>query len=297
MKLFSECRRVFAGNRCISLPVYFIAFVLPLIASAQMPHHRDHRYEEIDDAEGARRLQAFRNQRLDGDFCFRFELEHLPRRGATERYLGTMWGSWNEEGPVTRIELSSESGHPQARRIDLILQNGPEPMAWSMDVESGDFVSLQGGAFFEPLLPGIVYTAFDLLMPFVYWSNYRYEGAERIRSRIARYFLMFPGADSSVPHWLHAVRVGIDDTYNALLNIEVLETAEQTRSSFTVESFKKVQGQWIVKRIVMKDSMSKDRTRFKVVSASVGLALDKAIFSPVDTMNVPTIPQSMFQSL
>ena len=89
---------------------------------------------------------------------------------------------------------------------------------------------------------------------------------------------------------------GIDDAYNALLHIEVLEKPDRKRSSFTVESFKKVQGQWIVKYIVMKDWKSRDRTRFKVLSASVGLSFPEAIFSPTGQW-IYRIPESMFKEL
>ena len=79
----------------------------------QQLHKEDKRYEVIDPVEGERRMVNFRRQRLDGDYCFHFELEHLPRRGESVRYYGTMWGSWNELGPLNRIELATEQGrHP-----------------------------------------------------------------------------------------------------------------------------------------------------------------------------------------
>ena len=59
----------------------------------------DSRYEEIDYEEGRTRLESFRAQRLDGDYCFRFQLEHMPRRAKTIRYRGTLWGTWNDLGP------------------------------------------------------------------------------------------------------------------------------------------------------------------------------------------------------
>ena len=62
--------------------------------------------ERIDAEEGAQRLAAFRRQRLEGDFCFEFELAHKPRRGRTIPYAGIMWGSWNESGPITRFRVS-----------------------------------------------------------------------------------------------------------------------------------------------------------------------------------------------
>ncbi len=279
-------------NFVLLVPFFLCADVRPF-----SPLKKDNRYEEIDRLEADRRLADFRNQRLIGDFCFRFELEHLPRRGATVRYYGTMWGSWNEQGPVTRIALQRHTEAEDELPLELILQNGPNAQAWLREDHSGRFVPIAGAALFEPLLPGVVYAPFDFLMPFLYWSDYRYEGAKRVRSRVARDFILSPGSTSEIPDWLEAVRIGIDDTYNALLTIDVLETAGAKRSSFTVESFKQVQGQWIVKRIVMKDWETKDRTRFKVLSASVGLHLNEAAFSPEAEIDAPIINELMFEKM
>ena len=264
---------------------------------AKQPPSADNRYEVIDPEEGERRMNMFRRQRLDGDYCFRFELEHLPRRGKTIRYYGTMWGSWNEQGPVTRIQVASEPGVLVAnddKQIEMILQNGPSPYAWLRGSLTEDFVELSGDALLSPILPEIVYAPFDMQMPFLYWDDFRYEGPVRVKSRIAQTFLMLPPDDVG---WANSVRVGIDDAYNALLRIEVMSADSEPRSQFTVESFKKVQEQWIVKRITLKDNETGDRTRFKVRAASVGLILPEEIFLPEVNVSFPTIPESMFEIL
>ena len=78
----------------------------------------------------------------------------------------------------------------------------------------------------------------------------------------------------------------MDDTYNALWRVEVVHDDESVHSRFAVESFKKVQEQYIVKRITLTDYPGKDRTTFDVVDASVGLKLDEALF------DLPTEPAS-----
>lgn len=252
------------------------------------------RYKVIDAEEGARRLEAFRLQRLEGDFCFRFELEHLPRRGSTVHYYGTMWGSWNENGPISRIEL--KTGAEREQSIQLILQNGKDAKAWLRNHEGSPFIALKGEALFAPIVSGVVYTPFDLQMPFIFWQNYSYEGPTRVRSRIAQNFLMYPPEKENALDQVHAVRVGIDDAYNTLLKIDIYEAEEQIRSSFLVESFKEVQGQWIVKRIVMKDNKSRNRTRFKVHGAAVGLNLPDEIFMPETSIPMPVLPDSIFEN-
>ena len=58
-----------------------------------------------------------------------------------------------------------------------------------------------------------------------------------------------------------------------------------------------MQSQWIVKRIVLKDVVSGDRTRFKVRAASVGLILPKQVFLPQKDAFLPLIPEAMFQDV
>ncbi|MDQ8207030.1 hypothetical protein QEH52_05895 [Coraliomargarita sp. SDUM461003] len=245
-----------------------------------MPH--------IDVEEGAQRLEAFRRQRLDGDFCFEFELEHKPRRARTVRYQGTMWGSWNDLGPITRFRVepvgkSSVAPVEAPQVVELIIQNGVSPQVWLRRSESESFRLVQGQALFEPILPDLLYSPFDLQMPFVYWEQFTYEGPTLVgATRVAQQFLMHPPEGSaSAARGISGVRVGLDDTYNALWRIEVMDTDEEVASRFAVESFQKVQEQYIVKRITLTEYPSKDRTTFDVESASVGISLDRELFSPL----------------
>jgi hypothetical protein len=243
--------------------------------------------DRIDAEEGAAKLAAFRNQRLAGDFYFEFQLEHKPRRARTVRYDGRMWGTWNAEGPVSRILIyptpsSREPMGEPANPVELIVQNGSEPEAWIRRSPEVDFQPVAGQALFEPILPGLLYAPFDLQMPFVYWDTFHYEGPTlAMGSRVAQQFLMLPPEGSpSGDRGIAGVRIGLDDTYNALLTIEVVDAEDAVNSRFAVESVQKLQEQYIVKRITLTDYPSKDRTTFKVESASVGLSLERDLFEP-----------------
>lgn len=257
--------------------------------------------EHIDTMEGARRLSDFRQQRLDGDFCFQFELEHKPRRAQTVRFEGIMWGSWNELGPVTRFKVSPRRDEvDEAARtphtVELIIQNGAAPAAWIRHAARGAFRPIEGEALFEPILPGLLYSPFDLQMPFIYWQDFVYEGPSLVgASRVAQQFLMLPPAESaSAERGISGVRVGLDDTYNALWRIEVMNTSGELASRFAVESFRKVQEQYIVKRITLTDYPSKDRTTFDVKAASVGISLSSDLFDPLPAASVDArVPERM----
>lgn len=254
----------------------------------------------IDAEEGAAKLAAFRGQRLAGDFYFEFQLEHKPRRARTVRYDGMMWGTWNEQGPLSRIVIYPNAANhgtvPETERpVELIVQNGQVPAAWIRRSGEADFKPIQGQALFEPILPGLLYSPFDLQMPFVYWERFEYEGpALAMGSRVAQQFLMLPPEDSpSAQRGISGVRIGLDDTYDALLTIEVLGADEKPGSRFAVESVQKLQSQYIVKRITLTDYPSKDRTTFNVNAASVGLSLSRDLFAPDASIEAEApIPES-----
>jgi len=238
--------------------------------------------ERIDQEEGAQRLASFREQRLDGDYVFEFQLEHKPRSAPTVRYDGVMWGTWNESGPLTRLQIlprrADETSTPEPL-VDLIVQNGVQPRAWRKN-DRGNFELMQGEALFEPILPEVVYSVFDLLMPFIYWEKFIYEGPDLFgASRVAQNFLMLPPEGSeSERQGIKAVRIGLDDTYNALWRVEILGEEDEVRSKFAVRSFKKVQEQYIVNRITLTEYPARDATTFRVIEASVGLLIDEAMF-------------------
>jgi hypothetical protein len=273
-------------------------------AGGERESARPSRMEHIDVAEGAQRLEAFRQQRLEGDFCFKFELEHKPRRARTVRYAGTMWGSWNEWGPITRFRVlpASEQAGGEGdlqQAVELIIQNGVSPQVWLRRSDDVPFQLVQGQALFEPILPDLLYSPFDLQMPFVYWDDFTYEGPTLIgATRVAQQFLMQPPVGSaSAARGISGVRGGLDDTYIALWRIEVMDTEGAVASRFAVESFQKVQEQYIVKRITLTDYSSKDRTTFDVKAASVGVSLEREIFSPDSLLSVDGVPTQVMEEL
>ncbi|MFU8848533.1 MAG: hypothetical protein ACNA77_07430 [Opitutales bacterium] len=270
-------------THCFLAVVGLFFALIPLAAQRPGGHEARRGMERIDQEEGVRRLEAFRQQRLQGDYLFEFQLEHKPRRARTVRYDGIMWGSWNEKGAVTRIKLFAAEAAPDASeaRLELIVQNGSEPEAWMRRDATASFKRVEGEAVFEALLPGLTYSVFDLQMPFIYWDEFIYEGPSLVGvSRVGQNFLMLPPEGSpSAQRGIRGVRVSLDDTYNALWRVEVVLDEETVGSKFAVESFKKVQEQYIVKRITLTEYPSRDKTTFNVKEASVGLQLDPDLFA------------------
>ena len=271
-------------------------------AQLRMGGERASRFmERIDTEEGTKRLTAFRRQRLKGDFCFEFELAHKPRQGPTIPYAGIMWGSWNESGPITRLRVfldrpKNDEFINSSQVVELIIQNGVTPQAWIRCNDGSDFELIEGEELFEPIMPGLLYSPFDLQMPFVYWKDFTYEGPTLVgATRIAQQFFMQPPAlSASAQRGISGVRVSLDDTYNALWRIEVMNAENEVSSRFAVESFKKIQDQYIVKRITLTDYSSRDRTTFEVKAAAVGISLNQNLFCPVSALSIEmSVPSSM----
>lgn len=240
--------------------------------------------ERIDADEGAARLASFRSQRLDGDFRFEFTLEHVPQFDPKFRYKGTMWGSWNEQGAISRFSIKVPHKESPDELIDLIIQSGIEPKVWSRKNVDASFHLVDGEGLFKPIIPGIVYTPFDLLMPFIYWTDYSYVGPVRKSSRVAQQFDLYPPEDSIyAARGITKVRVGLDNEYDTLLFVEVNGADSEPKSKFSVEGWKRVDGRVIVKTISLEDLTTSDRTRFIVDDAEVGLTLN-----PLEYFNATT---------
>lgn len=277
----------------------FFFIVVLSSAKASSENTRNRFSKNLSAEEGQRFLERFRAQRLQGDYCFKFLLEHLPRRGRTVRYQGTLWGSWNEAGPVSRISLNPVASLGEASTVpplEWVVQNGQNPQVWARQGNSPAFTPLGDAALMEPLFQGVLYRPFDLLMPFIYWEDYQCEGIKTIGTRIVQQFLMQPPSEVAFPG-LSAVRLALDSQYQALLRIEILNTEDKAITRFDVESFKKVQEQYIVKRITLGDRLSGERTRFKVIAAAVGLELPLSTFDAQNFSEAPQIPSEQFTDL
>lgn len=249
---------------------------------------------QITREEGEQFLDTFRRSGMAGDYAWDFRLIVRPRRGEEMIYQGRIWGTFTPTGPVTRLRIAE----PDAEVIDLLLQNGPRPRAWRWDPASGKGEPVDGAALFRPVLASSDYTIFDLIMPFVYWQEWEYEGTARVRGRPAHHFLMYPPAGDPAQDRAGGVRMIIDAAFNALLRAEWVNERGRALRTFSVVSFKKVGEHWIVRTIDLTDPVTRDRTRFDVTAAAVGLELPREIFSPESLGSEPGEPgDTVFERL
>lgn len=229
-----------------------------------------------DAAEIARILVQFRQTGIAGDYYLEFELRTLPRRGEEKSFQGKMWGSRNVEGSITRVSLKDGTGQEQR----LLVQNGGRAAVWRLKDQRAS--QLDSAATFEPLIPGVNLTAFDLQMPFLYWPGVTLERIARsMRGRPAHVFIFRPPAEFVAKNPpLGAVRAYLDTQYNAPTQIETLDRNGRVTKTLSLLDLKKVGEQWIPKSFEVRDEATRDKTRLNVTAAALGLALPSAIFAP-----------------
>ncbi len=228
-----------------------------------------------DAAEIARILVQFRQTGIAGDYFLDFELKSLPRRGEEKSFTGRMWGSRNQDGSITRVALTGSDG----REHRLLVQNGGAAAVWHLVDQR--VTELDVARLFEPVVPGVNLTAFDLQMPFLYWPGVTLEKIARMRGRPAHVFIFRPPATFAAKNpAVGAVRAYLDTQYNAPTQIETIGKDGRVTKTLSLLDLKKIGEQWIPKSFEVRDEITRDKTRLVVSAAALGLALPSATFAP-----------------
>jgi len=254
------------------------------------PPARYFQFGEPNQAEGRKILEDFRQKGLSGDYYLEFNLRVLPRRGETRVVTGgRLWGSRNDQGPVSRVELPAGEGMAAQR---LLVQSGPQGAVWVAPLAGISTApgALDPTALFAPLA-GTDLTAFDLQMPFIYWGDFVFEGMAPVGGRPAHVFLLYPPEDIAArkPE-LFGVRVYLDTQFGALVQAQQIGAEERVLKSITVLDFKKVDDQWMMKTIDVRDESTRNKTQFVVTGAALGLDFSGVLFEPANLAESITPP-------
>ena len=254
------------------------------------PPARYVQFGQPDQTEGRKILENFRQQGIAGDYYLEFELHVLPRRGDSRVVSGgRLWGGRNEIGPVSRVDLPAVEG-VSARR--LLVQNGATGSVWISGTTATASLAgaLDSTALFAPLA-GTDLTAFDLQMPFLYWNDFVFEGVAPVRGRPAHVFLVYPPVDiAALKPELTGVRVYLDTQFGALVQAQQIGAEERVLKSITVLDLKKVDDQWMVKTIDLRNESTRNKTQFVVTGAALGLDFAGGLFDPTSLGSAVTPP-------
>lgn len=248
-----------------------------------------------DQAKGRELLEDFRQRGIAGNYFLQFELRVMPRRGAERTVPGYLWGARNERGPISRIVLWPGVAAQEQR---LLVQSGAESALWTQQPGAGGGAPMDPAALFQPL-SNTDLTPFDLQMPFTFWEDFVFEGVTRLRERPAHVFLMYPpdGVAAQKPE-LTGVRMYLDAEHHALIQAEQIGQKGGLLKSMTVVSLQKVDDQWMVKSIDLRNEETRGKTRFTVKAAALGIDLPPQLFEPAAlSESFPPPPPQRLRSL
>jgi hypothetical protein len=218
-------------------------------------------------------LERFRRSLWAEPIYLEFDLRQMPRRGDEHVYHGRLWGTRNDQGAVTRLEVDVGSGGFSRH---VLIQSGPEPEVW---------VSEAAGAARRDdraaLAPGLEFTPFDVQMPYLYWLDYTVAGTDRIRGRPAINYVFTPPADYSAANpGVRAVRAYLDAQYGALVQSEITGPNGNLAKTLSLLELRKVGDRWIPKDVDVRNEVTRDKTRLSVTAVSTGISVDSSAFDP-----------------
>lgn len=226
-------------------------------------------------AEAARLVEQFRNSGIPGEYYLEFDLRALPRRGEGRTFKGRWWGSRNDQGAVTRIELSDATG--AAHRF--LLQNGDRAAVWRLNNDRAVEVGI--AELMAPLIPGVEISAFDLQMPYLYWPGATVERITRVLGRPSHAFLFpAPAAFKAQYPDISAARAYLDTQFNVPMQTEVVGRVGKVTKTLAIMSLKTVNKQTLPKTVDYRNEVTRDKSRLQVTAVALDLQLPESIFQP-----------------
>ena len=261
------------------LSTFFVLIFLPQLWAQGVRKPRFDTGLNLSAEAAAERWAQFANGRLAGDYCMAFVLEHRPRRAEETRYTGYMIGGERPDGTYTRIHIRRADA--PAESADFIFRNSAGSSAvWKFDGKK--FAVLPEALWRNPMLSGLVYSPFELLMPFKFW-NVQYEGSGRAGQPVHFYELSSPKFAGV------SVRVALTRDFNAPAQVSVSDGASSKTARLS--SVKKIDGVWVMREISVKDEASRDSDLLRFTAAKFGLKWGMAPFlpdSPAD-LEIPSL--------
>ena len=286
------------GNSVLSFFV-FVSTAFILEASVRFPARGFAKI--LTDESAQERLSDYRSfllsesngSRFHEGYSLQFQLRHMPRRGSETVKTGILYGPFLGCG-VSRLSVVRES--QKNNFSNFLLKNGEDPKFWNVTSNELQPILISPEESLAPLVQGMNQTAFDLLMPFVFWNG-EYKKSGKVAGRPAHVFSFTcpPWITKVKPHWQN-ITLALDDAYDAPLRVEILGKSQIAERTLILRKFKKVGNRWIVKEIDCHDRKSRSVTRMTVTSAALGLDLDQTLFLPENLVQPIRIDPKLYLS-
>ena len=286
------------GNSVLSFFV-FVSTAFILEASVRFPARGFAKI--LTDESAQERLSDYRSfllsesngSRFHEGYSLQFQLRHMPRRGSETVKTGILYGPFLGCG-VSRLSVVRDS--QKNNFSNFLLKNGEDPKFWNVTSNELQPILISSEESLAPLVQGMNQTAFDLLMPFVFWNG-EYKNSGKVAGRPAHVFSFTcpPWITKVKPHWQN-ITLALDDAYDAPLRVEILGKSQIAERTLILRKFKKVGNRWIVKEIDCHDRKSRSVTRMTVTSAALGLDLDQILFLPENLVQPIRIDPKLYLS-
>ncbi|HCR30702.1 MAG TPA: hypothetical protein DIV79_11865 [Opitutae bacterium] len=256
-------------------------------------------------------LKQFQSMGWDGGYRWRIQLKIMPRREKSRYINGIMYGDRNAQGPISRIDIierpadvDSEGNHIQASVLRLLLQSGGNAYAMQLhSSEPGPPIAIESDTMLENIA-GSEFSLFDIMAPYVYWPRFEYEGRRTFRGGPTHLFWMYPpDEDNLLREKIGGVRLHISDQFNVLTQTEIFDTQGEKLKTIYISGVKKVDGQAIFSGMDARNEITRDKTRLRILDATMGLELPSSLFqaqSLIDDLQnqrIPDVRLEDFQSV
>ena len=271
----------------LSLTVRWVACLIALGALAQP--NTNSGFRKLTEEESTQFLAGFRNSRLSGDLCLRFEITHKPRRGeASVPVPGTLWASSVAGGQLLRGEIKDAQGRPTLAFISF--KSAKERRVW-VSVKGAPAKELDDRSPLVPLADGVLISPFDLQMPFTHWPKASYVTTERRRRPVNVYEAAnLAGGEPA------KVNFAIDSVYGILIQAICLDAQGEPTRLMQVEEFSKVGEQWMLAECSVRDEASRDTDLLRITEAALDAKFAPETFEPA-TLTRPAAQPTHFQKL
>lgn len=252
-------------------------------------------------------LQQFRSMGWDGGYRWRIQLKIMPRREKSRYINGMMYGDRSVQGPISRIDIverpadvDATGNQVQGSTLRLLLQSGANAYAMQkLSGDSGPPQVVESDAILERIA-GSEFSLFDLMAPYVYWPRFEYEGRKTFRGGPTHLFWMYPPEDDGhLSSRISGVRLYISDQFNVLTQTEIFDAQGEKLKTIYISGVKKVDGQAIFSGMDVRNEITRDKTRLRILDADMGLELPQSLFkaqSLMDDLQSQRIPAGRIES-
>jgi hypothetical protein len=244
----------------------------------------DDGFAQLNSEQSDQVLQLFRQSRIPGNFFLKFNIIHKPRLGENKKPVeGALWAGWADFGPQVRGEIFDSDGQTQLSFVAV--KNFKQSSLWI----SNNLKPAQAGNSHEasePIVPGLILSAFDINLPFTHWKETKYTATLRSRGRGVHFFEALNPTQSEPAKVVY----GIDRTFGALTEATYYSQTGKITRTLKIEDFAKVDGQWMVSTCSIRDETTRDIDVLKITDAAVRINLLEQTFTPESLVEKAKFP-------